>query len=61
MGNVTPTKKKLTTIDKIEKKYSKSSFLETYGGSVTSAILILGAFTIPKNKFADWYIMVACY
>tara|TARA_A100001011_G_scaffold362416_2_gene411323 strand:+ start:3958 stop:5541 length:1584 start_codon:yes stop_codon:yes gene_type:complete len=46
MGNVTPTKKKLTTIDKIEKKYSKSSFLETYGGSVTSAILILGAFTM---------------
>ena len=45
MGNVTSNDKKLTTIDKIEKKYDKSSFLEKYGGSVTSAVLILGAFT----------------
>ncbi len=46
MGNVTSGTKKLTTIDKINKKYSKSSFLEKYGGSVTASILILGAFTM---------------
>jgi len=46
MGNVTSRDKKLNTIERIEKKFNKLGFLETYGGSITTAVIILASFTM---------------